>query len=218
MPKGWGGTADAVVWNPELKAFVLVDFKTQKGEGMRYILRDGPKEDHRRQTSLYWHALKKMGLPMAKTIGVFYLPKNDTRSKDEVIEPVLVDFDPIPASELHTEAKRRRVRADEYIKSLPPRLQSGPPTESTREMLTPMYVTDALEPGPVREQKVYFDRATATYDLKLVAPWYASYCPYGELCSCGDIQGTTKIGQYDVDGVTYYARKGYEEIVPTVAP
>lgn len=210
MPAGWGGTADAVVWNPDLKAFVLVDFKTQKGEGMRYILRDGAKEDHRRQTSLYWHALKKMGIPLAKVIGVFYLPKNDTRSKDEVIEPVLVDFDPIPARVLHTEAKRRTTRTNEYLASLP--------KPNPRPLHADEFITEALEPGPEREQRIFFDRATETWDVKLVAPWYAAYCDFGDLCTCGDITGQTKIGMFDVDGVTYIPRKGYEEITPVVSP
>jgi hypothetical protein len=137
LPKGWGGTADGVVWNPELQGVRPGRLQDAEGRGMRYIVRDGAKEDHRFQTSLYWHGLKKMGLPLAKKVGVFYLPKNDTRNKDEVIEPVLIDFDPIPQRELTQIAKTRFNRLLEYEESLPfvperadPRAGT-PPTRST---------------------------------------------------------------------------------------
>ena len=107
LPTGWAGTLDALFWNPELRAFVLTDFKTKKGEGMRWVREKGAAEEHRLQTSAYWHAAKKMGVPLAKVVGVFYLPKNDTRSKDELIEPLLVDFQPYPARTLHAQMKKR---------------------------------------------------------------------------------------------------------------
>lgn len=224
LPRGWGGTADGVVWNPELKAFVLADFKTQKGEGMRYIVRDGAKEDHRFQTSIYWHGLKKMGLPLAKVIGVWYLPKNDTRNKDEVIEPILADFAPIPQAQLTKIAKERFGRLLEYEESLP----FTPISEQVRELgieepLEPdvplkAWLTDALEPPQERAQRMYFDRKTETWDVKLVPHWSAAYCPFPDkLCGCGK-QGETKIGLYDVDGMTYIPRKGFEDIEPEVKP
>ena len=210
MPPGWGGTADALVWNHELKAFVLADVKSSKGESMKYILRDGAKEDHRLQTSLYWHAARRMGIPLAKKVGVLYLPKNDTRSRDEFIEPAFLDFDPYPMKVVEAEAKRRRRRVDSYLKSLP--------KPNPRPLEPEEFITDELEPGPVREQRLYLDRATETYDVKLVAPWYADYCSFGELCSCHEIAGkTTKIGFYDIDG-DYIPRKGFEHIEPTVEP
>jgi hypothetical protein len=86
MPAGWGGTADFLIWNPELKAFVLTDAKTTKGESLKFIRRDGAKPEHVAQTSIYWHAAKKMGIPLAKIIGVLYWPKNDVRGA-ELIEP-----------------------------------------------------------------------------------------------------------------------------------
>ncbi len=209
MPAGWGGTADLVVWNPSLKAFVLVDLKTTKGEGIPYILRDGAKKEHVAQTSAYWHALKKMGLPLAKAVGVLYLPMNDTR-KGDLIEPVLIDFDPLPAKDLLAEMKSRRKRADAYVASLP--------KPNPRPLELEEYVTDELEPESAREQRIYFDRATGSYDLKLVPVWQTMFCPYDEeLCSCRN-QGTTKIGTFDTNGVDYYPRTGFESIAPTVFP
>lgn len=219
MPKGWGGTADAFVWNPELKAFVLVDFKTIKGEGLRYVIRDGAKEEHIAQTSLYWHAAKKMGLQLAKAIGVFYLPVNDTRNKDEVIEPVLIDFAPLPSAPLSREANRRTARVGEYLASLAPHdVPFGMVSEHLqRQGDLDVWLTDALEPEQERTQRLYFDRSTETYDLKLVPHWSAAYCPFpDELCAC-NTHGSTKIGTYDVDGA-YYPRSGYENIVPEVSP
>jgi len=217
LPAGWGGTADAFFWNPDLKAFVLADFKTSKGESMRYLIRDGAKVEHIKQASAYWHAARKMGLPLVKKIGVYYLPKNDTRSKDDLIEPLLIDFEPLPVRELAKEMKYRHGRVSEYIDSLPPRLQSGAPTQQTYDMLLPMYLTDALEPVQERQQKVYWDRNTDVWELKLVPHWSTMFCPFPrELCDCGS-QGTTKIGFYDIDG-TYYARTGYEDIEPLVSP
>jgi hypothetical protein len=221
LPKGWGGTADAVIWHPDLKAFVLADFKTTKGESIRYILRDGAKDDHVGQTSLYWHGLKKMGLPLAKAIGVYYLPKNDTRSKGDVIEPVLVDFEPLPKAKLARETKMRFARLNEYEESLP----FVPPSVLAREgeeIVTPSvevgeWLTDALEPEQARTQRIHFVRRTESYDVKLAPHWSAAYCPFpDELCSCS-AQGEEKIGYYDPDG-NYVPRKGYEDIEPLVAP
>jgi hypothetical protein len=209
LPEGWGGTLDALVWHPDLKAFVLTDFKTQKGEGIRWIRRDGAKDDHKLQTSAYWHAARKMGVPLAKVIGVYYLPKNDTRSKEDVVEPILADFTPLPARELHAEMKRRNKRVRSYVASLP--------KPNPRPLFPEEFVTDELEPVQEREQRVYFDRETETWDLKLVPHWSTAYCPFHEdVCDCST-QRTTKIGMFDVDG-TYYPRKGFEHIEPTVFP
>lgn len=224
LPPGWGGTLDALVWNPEFKAFVLADFKTSKGESMRYIRTGGAKEDHIKQTSLYWHAAKKMGVPIAKAITVYYLPKNDTRSKDELIEPILVDFEPMSSQALMAEAKRRRERVHAYEDSLPfdpisVQIRAGADKHSLYEPSEPLsaWLTDELEPVQERTQRIYFDRATETHEVKLVPHWSTAFCEFpDELCSCST-QGTTKIGMYDIDG-TYYPRKGYEEIEPTVAP
>lgn len=219
LPDGWGGTADAVVWNPELKAFVLCDFKTQKGEGMRYIARDGAKDEHIWQASAYWHALKKMGLPLAKAVAVYYLPKNNTRSKDDVVEPVLADFAPLPAKQLHGEMDRRNARTQEYLEDLAKRDGPGPngggPSQSFQANVE-NWLSPALAPVQQRQQRVYFDRKTETHELKLVPHWSAAFCPFpDELCDCSS-QGTTKIGMFD--GGDYFPRPGYEDIEPEVFP
>lgn len=208
MPKGWGGTADIVMWHPDFQAFVLVDVKTTKGESMRWKLERGVTEEHQLQTSLYWHALRKMGLRMARRIGVFYLPKNDTRSKSETVEPAMLEFDPLPVKKIQSETARRRKRVDEYLKSLP----SGEQWLDLEE-----YLTDKLEPVQPRVQKVYYDRAADTHVLKLVPHWSAQFCPFPEeLCDCRT-HGTTTLGLFDEMG-DYHPRSGYEEYEPEVFP
>lgn len=203
LPQGWGGTGDAFVWNPELGAFVLTDFKTTNVRAVKFLERDGAKIEHIKQTSAYWHAARKMGLPLAKKVGVWYIPK------DHETEPLLLDFDPLPARELAKEMRTRYGAVSEYMKSLP--------KPNPRPLYTEEYVTDALAPVQEREQRVYFDRATDTYELKLVPHWSTKFCEFpDELCDCRT-QGTTKIGMYDYDG-TYYPRNGFEHIEPTVAP
>lgn len=212
LPPGWAGTLDALIWNPLLKAFVLVDFKTQKGEGMKFIRMKGAKDEHVAQTSAYWHAAKKMGVPLAKAVSVFYLPKNDTRSKDELIEPLLVSFDPLPARALHGDMKKRWGRVSEYVSSL-----GGEPGRPVEARSLSGWVTDELEEVQPREQRVYFDRPSGMYELKLVPHWSTAYCPFPEeLCDCSS-QGTTKLGFFDIDG-EYVPRKGFEEIEPRVFP
>lgn len=210
LPKGWGGTADIVMWSPEHKGFVLVDLKTSTGEGIRWKRERGASESHVAQTSLYWHALKKMGLPMVKQIGVLYLPKNDTKKRDEVIEPVFTEFEPLAKRTLAAEAKRRRERVEEYRASLP--------KPNPRPLLPEEFITPELSDEPERVQRTYFNRKTGVTELKLVPPWFAPYCPFGELCSCSGLVGTsTKVGEWDDDG-EYKPRKGYEEIVPEIDP
>jgi hypothetical protein len=215
LPKGWGGTADAFIYNPDLKAFVLTDFKTSKGESMRYLVQGGAKIEHVKQTSAYWHAAKKMGLPLAKKVGVYYLPKNDTRSKDDIIEPLLIDFDPLPATALAKEMKHRHGRVSEYVDSLVPLTQQMVGSRAVTH--TDLWITDALEPVQGRQQRLYWDKYSDTWELKLVPHWSTGFCPFpNELCNCST-QGTTKLGFYDIDG-TYYPRSGYEDIEPVVAP
>jgi hypothetical protein len=217
MPLGWGGTADYLILNPDLDAFVLADLKTTKGEGMFYIKRDGAKLEHKWQLSMYWHAAKKMfggTAKIAKVVAVLYLPLNDTRNKEEAIEPTLVDFEPIPLDELLATATFRAEAVAEYKSSigLGSVIVRGP-----EQMELADFLTDKLAPVQERVQTLYFDRKTETYDVKLMPHWSAQFCPFPEeLCDC-NTQGQTKIGYYDTDG-TYIARTGYEEIVPTVAP
>jgi hypothetical protein len=212
MPVGWGGTADGLFLNPDLDAFVLGDFKTIKGEGVRFIVKDGAKVEHRHQLSIYWYAAKKMlggTAKIAKTVAVYYLPKNDTRNKDDVVEPVLADFEPIPWDELEAVTRERNEAVRAYRASLP--------KPNPRPLTAEEYLTDLLAPVQEREQVLYLDRKTGTADVLLKPHWSSAYCPYPvELCDCSE-QGQTKIGMYDVDG-TYLPRTGYEDITPTVAP
>lgn len=209
LPQGWAGTADLVVWNPALKAWVLVDIKTTKGESLRFIHQKGAKEEHVLQTSSYWHALRKMGLPLAKTIGVYYLPKNGVSGRD--VYPLLVEFDPVPAKDLLKTMKGRGKSVTQYLDSLPKR--DTPPAVDDFDF----WITPELAPVEERQQKIMFDRSTGTHEVKLVPNWTTMFCPFpDELCDCST-QGTTKIGTYDYDG-TYIPRTGYEDVVPTVQP
>lgn len=215
MPLGWGGTADGLFLNPELKAFVLADFKTIKGEGMRFIVRDGAKDDHIHQLSIYWWAAKKMlsgTAQIAKAVGVYYLPKNDTRNKDEVIEPVLADFEPLAWDELVQITKARADAVEAYKASLP--------KPNPRPLEPDEYLTDELAPVQERIQQMFFDRKTGTYDVKLKPHWSTAYCPYPlELCDC-NTQGETKIGMWSFEGDSwnYHPRTGYEHITPEAKP
>lgn len=211
LPEGWAGTADIVVWNPALKAWVLVDVKTTKGESITWIERRGAKDDHILQTSAYWHALRRMGLPMVKKVLVFYLPKNDTRG-DEPVMPVLVDFDPLPATTLGKLMKGRGKSITGYLESLEHR--DEPPAPDDYDY----WLTDALAPPAEREQKVSFNRTSGMHEVKLVPHWSAAYCPFpDELCWCNLHPKSEKIGEYDSGG-NYYPRAGYEDIEPEVEP
>jgi hypothetical protein len=208
LPPGWAGTADFIPWHPEHKAFTLADYKTTKGEAMRFIRTGGPKDEHVLQTSTYWHALDAMGIPLLKAIAVYYLPINDTTDRKEVIEPELVDFSPIPLAELTEEMTFRKARVDEYVGGLPD--LSGwnphPPLD--------LFLTGALEPEQPRIQKLKRTK-DGDYDVLLVPHWSAAFCPFPDLCGCSE-QGQTKIGFWSQG--EYYARPGYEDIEPEVSP
>lgn len=200
LPRGWGGTADQIYWHPEYKAFFLTDVKTTKGESLRFRISSGASEDHILQTSTYWHALRKMGLPLLKQIGVYYLPKNDTRSAD-VITPVMVEFEPVPVRSLTAQMGKRKQLVDEYLDSLE---EGG------------SFLTDALAEVQPMEQRIFRDTASDDQILKLVPHWSTSYCPFvDDVCDCSS-QRATVIGRYR-DG-DYLPRKGYEGYEPTVAP
>lgn len=207
LPPGWGGTADIVMFNPAFGSFVLVDVKTSKGESMKWRIERGASEEHIWQTSAYWHALRKMGLKMAKRVGVLYLPKNATRKKDEIVVPTMIEFDPLPAKDLRAEMARRRKRVTEYRKSV------GEPKALED------WVTDELEAVPPRIQRVYYDKAQSAHVLKLVPHWSAEFCPYpSELCDCRTrTPSTITVGLFDEVG-DYYPRPGYEDIEPEVFP
>jgi hypothetical protein len=212
FPEGWGGTADWVFWHPKYRGFVLGDLKTIKGEGMRWVLKDGAKEEHLWQLSAYWHALYDMGLPMVTGFGVLYWPMDDTTERDELIEPVVMECEPLPRELVHGAMADRWQATQTYLAELD-RYISGRPAPETLDG----YLRDSLAPEIERVQKVFWNGKQGVFDVKLVPHWSAQFCPYPtELCGCSE-QGTTKIGEYSLDG-KYKPRKGYETELPMVAP
>ena len=215
LPEGWQGTADWLFWDPNARGFVLSDKKTIKGEGLRWIHKEGAKEEHLWQTSAYWHALFDMGFPMVEGVGVLYWPMNDTSDKNERIEPVVVEFTPLERGLVHGVMNDRWARTQEYLRSLP---DWSPPMLLVDEAPA-FFLTPALAPEQERVQTVVWNGKTGggVFDVKLVPHWSTSYCPFpDELCGCSN-QGTTKIGHYELDG-TYVPRKDWADELPMVAP
>lgn len=203
MPKGWGGTADFLFWVPDAKGFKLEDLKTTKGEGMRFLESGGAKIEHKWQTSIYWHAARRMGLPMIKEIGVLYLPMNDTRDMNETIMPLEVNFEPIPWDEIQPVAKDRAEAVKAYIDALPFKTERQVAQADLSDWVIP-----ELAPVQDRDLKPYFNRRDDKWELKLIPHWSAQFCPYPtELCDCREA-GTTKVGEWA--GGIYVPRSGYE--------
>lgn len=210
LPKGWAGTLDALVWSPADKGFVLCDYKTIKGAGLKYVARNGAKIEHQAQASVYWHAAVKMGLPMVKKLAVIYIPKDQSGS--DLIEPLQVQFEPMPRAALHKDMEGRWGTISSYITSL-----GGTPGQPIEVKTLSGWITDALPPTQEREQRLFYDKATGFTEVKLVPHWSAAYCRFPvELCDCST-QGVTKIGFYDETG-EYVPRVGYEKIKPLVSP
>lgn len=210
LPTGWAGTCDALFWSPRHKAFILGDYKTCRGSALKYIARNGAKVEHIAQASAYWHACVAMGLPMVKKIVIIYLPK-DGAGRD-LIEPLQVTVEPLPKGPLHKDMAGRWGTISKYVTSL-----GGTPGQAVEVKSLSGWVTDELPPTQEREQRLFYDKATGTSELKLVPHWSAEYCQYPvELCDCST-QGTTKLGLFDVTG-EYLPRAGYEDVVPTLTP
>jgi hypothetical protein len=203
MPTGWSGRADALFYNPKLKAWTLLDVKTTQGPGMRYVL-NGPKQEHLAQTSAYWYAAKASGLPMVKTIGILYWPI--TAGGKDSVSPTMVTFAPLPEDELIPLMNARWKRTKAYLKSLP--------KPNPRPLLPEEYITPKLAPESERTQAVYSNK-DGTYDVLLKPHWMTAFCDYEGtgLCDCSE-QGQTKIGLFDVDG-TFYPRSGFEDVALT---
>lgn len=223
LPEGWSGTADGLFWDPERKGFLLRDYKTIKGEGMRWVLKDGAKEEHLWQGSAYWHGLYVMGYPLVNEFEIFYLPQNDTAERDELIEPVTMACTPLPVELVFGLMAERWQACQDYLTTLRDGL-----TVTQRQLvngivdgpnysLEYIYVTDELAPEQPRVQKVYWNAKQEVFDVKLVPHWSAQFCPYPEeLCGCSTA-GTNKIGHYTLEG-KYEPRKDYEEEIPMVEP
>lgn len=220
LPEGWGGTADWLFWSPDYQAFVLGDLKTIKGEGIKWIMSEGAKEEHLWQLSAYFYALVKMGLPIVKGFAVLYLPLNIVMR--ETVEPQVMECDVLPEDVVMARMAERWELTKRYLDYV----QDGinPAMTSYGEHNT--YLNERLAPPQERVQKVFWASKTRTFDVKLVPHWSTDFCPFPpELCDCSE-QGTTKIGHYTFDnegderneGLRYHPRKGYEEIEPTVHP
>lgn len=235
LPEGWAGTADYVFWSPEVKAFVLGDLKTQKGESFRWLKDEGGKIEHIWQASAYWYALEQMGLPLVSGIWIYYLPKNEVIG--EATEPILFECDVLPKEQLQERMERRWELTKAYLDSIKvmqvddPRWALLPADIEPGDSITSMpgwYLTNALAPPQERVQKMWWQKKTETWEVKLVPHWSADYCPFAhELCNCS-AQGTTKVGHWaiirDGNGVEeppfaeYMPRRGYEDIEPEVSP
>lgn len=214
LPQGWSGKLDLLIYNPEYAAFSLVDIKTIKGDGLRWVQRDGAKEEHVWQTSLYWHGAKKMfgdGVRLIKRIGVFYVPMGEARANESPAEPLLVEFDPLPWATLEPVIEGRWRSVKEYLDSLP-----FDPTEQVITMdgdpVVPeldQWITDKLAPVQDRVLTEKFNKSSGHTDLILDKHWSARYCEFpDELCDC-NLQGQTKIGIRTQSGQVL-PRDGYE--------
>lgn len=208
LPAGWSGKPDWFIWNPEYKAFGLVDLKTIKGDGIRWIERDGPKEDHIWQTSLYWHGAKKMGLPLIKRIGIFYLPVSEARKGSPDPKPTFVEFDPLPWSTLQPVVEGRWKSVKEYLDSLPfdptdpalAFLRGEGTNDAGVEWRVEDYLTDALAPVQGRVVQIKENKTSGFKDVKMVPHWSTSYCEFPlELCDCS-LQSENKVGHIGPSG------------------
>lgn len=222
LPEGWSGKADWLLWHPKYQAFVLGDLKTVKGEGIRFIRDGGAKTDHIWQLSAYWYAARKMGLPLIKGFGLLYLPKNDTPDKNERIEPILHECDPIEEDVLMEVMESRWAATKAYKLELEGDYHTTPgfrfeAIQLDGKTTEESFLAPSLAPVQPRIQKVWWNSKQEVFDLKLHPHWSAAYCPYpNELCDCSE-QGITKIGHYLRDG-TYVPRQGFEGIHPEVEP
>lgn len=208
LPEGWSGTADWLIWNDDLKAFVLGDLKTIKGEGMKYVQYEGIKKEHLWQASAYWHALFNMGLPLVKGFFIYYLPQNVPPG--EQVEPSLQEGMPLDREIVVGAMEARWAQTKLYLSAL---------GEGS-------FINEYLAPEQERVQIVRWNKARSVWDVKLAPHWSAAYCPYpDELCSCRH-QGTEKIGEYvfvqdgeelDWANLEFQHRAGYD-IEPTVEP
>ena len=216
LPPGWSGTADAIAWSPEHQAFVLADLKTVMGDAARWKGIYGADEHHVWQVSLYWWALRKMGLPLVKECDILYLPITKAASEN-LAEPVWVTVEPLPGDVLAPVLRERTEAREAYLRVLAE--QAIPFGEE------PDYCLDYLNtvaPPPEREQKLVWLKDYRRWDVRLVPGFAMRYCDYDEpYCTCHTYPGAEKIGDWRVDDagqLVYSVREGYEDVAPTVKP
>lgn len=211
LPDGWAGTADCLMWDARHRAFALIDYKTIEGKGIDWIERLGVKEPHLWQLSAYLYACEDMGIPLLTDEGyILYIPITDgVGTKSFIVERVK----PLDKELLHKHMADIKSSTDNYLDSIPRTWLDIPIIDRP----VADYLTDALADPPAREQKLFWDKDLKIWNVKLVPPWGAKYCPYDEpLCTCSGL-GTTKIGEFSLEG-EYSSREGYETVVPTVRP
>jgi hypothetical protein len=207
LPEGWGGTADWLIWDSLEAEFTLVDLKTTKGEGIRFIKEQGAKKEHRWQASAYYHALVNAGFPMAEKFAIYYLPMNEVLS--DPVSPIVSECKPVDYSELKSTMNYKFTRVQEYLSSLP--------SPSGKELTIVDYSTSELELTMEREQKLYWNKSMGVFDLKLVPHWLTRYCPYPlALCGCIE-QKSEKIGHFTLEKL-YIPRSGYESYDSSTSP
>lgn len=225
LPIGWSGTCDWLVWSDKHKKFCLGDLKTTKGEALRWIERDGIKEEHKWQLSAYWHALNKMGLPITDTFTVHYLPLN-TPPGVSGMKPLSIESEPIDEETVAEVMLSKYKATKHYLDSLyflveeecstahfSDKTEHSAFSKSSEPLITD-FLNDELADVQDRIQKLSWNRDMEVFDVKLVPHWTAQFCPYATiLCDCSTL-GVTKIGAYSIEG-EYKMR---EEVEPTVAP
>lgn len=235
LHEGWSGTADWIFWHPALASWILGDLKTIKGEGVKWVEKDGMKNEHMWQLSAYWWALEAAGQPLWPDFGVLYLPMNNVPRED--VHPTLQWGKPLPKGLVWGRMAERWDAMALYKRTLglddTPGVvdllvtaddaanirQRWPDKPITMRIIKDYseYLTDALAPVQDRIQKVLWDGKKEIWNLLLVPHWSTDYCPFPtELCDCRD-QGSTKVGHYTLDG-NYVPRKGYEAEIPLAAP
>lgn len=216
MPRGWSGRPDGFYWLDKYQAFALADYKTMKPEGIPWVARDGVKEAHLWQTSMYYHAAVNRGFPMVKRAVVGYLPKDQSSKPGERVDVTLVDFEPLPKDLVWGEAERRLECVTRYVASVEharlDRIAGPEPSRGPLSYTSEDFLTDVLEPVQDRVPKLVWDKARCVWNVVLQPHWSARYCPFSdELCGCRN-QGQTKIGEWSLsktdDYLTvFYARQ-----------
>jgi hypothetical protein len=122
---------------------------------MGYIRRDGAKEAHVWQLSAYWYALRNMGLPLVKTLHVYYLPMSPLGGT-EVLLPELIECDVLP-EDLVIERMVNRARETKlYLDAVADAREAGIQGNA-------VFVNEYLAPPMERKQALRWDKAKGIF-------------------------------------------------------